>query len=255
MGRLDDKVAIITGAGAGIARASALRFAREGARIAIAEIQPEAGKATAEAIEEAGGQALFVATDVTRDADVARLVDAVLGRFGRIDVLVNCAGGSIAADGDITEVDLDAVWDHTMSLDLKGTMLCCRNVVPHMVEAGGGAIVNCTSVVALRGAYGIHVYTSAKGGVISFTRSLAGSYSQKNIRVNAVAPGFVMSERVRSRFEEADAAAKALDSTGSHPFSVGQPEDIANVILFLASDEARMVTGAILPAEGGLSHF
>ena len=254
MGRLQGEVAIITGAGSGIGRASALRFAREGARVVIAEIQPEAGKATAEAIEAEEGEALFVATDVTCERDVEALVTAALERFGRIDILVNCAGGSIPSDAPITEVDLESVWDHTLSLDLKGTMLCCRHVIPHMVEAGGGAIVNCTSVVALRG-YPIHVYSSAKGGVIAFTRAIAGTYNQQGVRANAVAPGFVLSDRVRQRFEGADEGDKALDMTGSHPNSTGEPDDIANVILFLASRESRMVTAAVIPAEGGLSQF
>ncbi len=255
MGRVQDKVAIVTGAGAGIGRATALRLAAEGARVVVAEIQSEQGKASAEAIEAAGAEALFVATDVTRAADVVRLVEATLERFGRIDVLVNCAGGSIPSDGDITEVDLDAVWDHTLSLDLKGTMLCCRHVIPHMIEAGGGSIVNFTSIVALRGGYPVHVYASAKGAVISLTRGLAGSYTAKGIRANAIAPGIVMSERIRKRFGGDASPGDAMGAAESHPFSVGEPDDIAAIALFLASDESRMVTAAVIPAEGGLSSF
>ena len=116
------------------------------------------------------------------------------------------------------------------------------------------AIVNTTSVVALKG-YPVHVYSGAKGGVISFTQAIAGSYTQQGIRANAVAPGFVLSERIKARFQDADAGEKAMDTSQTHPFSIGEPEDIANVILFLASDESRMVTGAVVPAEGGLSHF
>ena len=254
MGRVQDKVAIVTGAGAGIGRATAQRLAAEGARVVIAEIHPENGKATAEAIEAAGGEAIFVATDITRAADVAGLVEASVERFGRIDILVNCAGGSIPADVDLVDVDLDAVWDHTLSLDLKGTMLCCRHVIPKMVEAGGGSIVNFTSIVALRGGYPVHVYTSAKGAVISLTRGLAGSYTKQGIRVNAIAPGIVLSERIRNRFSDGSPG-DAMGAAESHPFSVGQPDDIAAIALFLASDESRMVTAAVIPAEGGLSSF
>lgn len=253
MGRLQEKVAIVTGSGQGIGRASAERFAREGARVVVAEIREDTGRACAAAIEAAGGEALFVETDVTSADAVEGLVAQSVERFGSIDVLFNCAGGSIPEDVAITEVDLDAVWDHTLSLDLKGTMLCCRHVIPEMIRAGGGSIVNSTSVVALNGRYPLHVYTAAKGGVISFTRGIAGSYTTQGIRANAVAPGLVLSERLRERFGENAAAAMA--SQKDHPFSVGEPPDIAAVALFLASDESRMVTGAVIAADGGLSAF
>jgi len=253
MGRLQDKVAIVTGAGQGIGRASAELFAREGARVVVAEIRKDTGHASAEAIAEAGGEALFVETDVTRGDAVKGLVAQSLARFGRIDVLFNCAGGSIPEDGAIIDVDLEAVWEHTLSLDLKGTMLCCSQVIPEMIRVGGGSIVNSTSVVALRGGYPVHVYTGAKGGVISFTRGIAGSYTAQGIRANAVAPGLVLSERLRTRFGEN--AREAMASQDDHPFSVGEPGDIAHVALFLASDESRMVTGAVIPADGGLSAF
>lgn len=253
MGRLQDKVAIVTGAGQGIGRASAELFAREGARVVIAEIRQDTGRASEESIVHAGGEALFVETDVTRGEAVQEMVAQCLAHFGRIDVLFNCAGGSIPEDGAILDVDLEAVWEHTLSLDLKGTMLCCSRVIPEMIRVGGGSIVNSTSVVALRGGYPVHVYTGAKGGVISFTRGIAGSYTTQGIRANAVAPGLVISERLRTRFGEE--ARDAMASQDDHPFSVGEPRDIAHVALFLASDESRMVTGAVIPADGGLSAF
>lgn len=262
MGRLDGKVCFITGAGAGIGRASALKFAAEGARVIVAELDNASGEQTAGQLGDAG---IFVHTDVTDEASVAAALKTGAERFGKIDVLVNCAGGSVAADGPVTDVDLE-VWDKTINLDLKGPFLCCRLGIPYLKRAGGGAIVNFTSVVALKGAFPGHIYTMAKGGIISLTRALAGRYWRDGIRVNAIAPGIILSERVASRMgvdgAEPDAAqietAMATNSRlvdARHPFGYGMPEDIANVALFLASDESRMVNGAVIPAEGGASAY
>ncbi len=222
MNRLAGKVAVITGAGSGIGRASARLFVAEGAKVVVAEIDAALGEATA---REAGAGARFVHTDVTEDKPV-------------------------------TEVD-SSVWDHTINLDLKGPFLCCRHVIPVMLEQGKGSVVNFSSVVALRGNHIAHVYVMAKGGLISFTRALAGAYSPKGIRVNAICPGIVLTERVRSRFAGGNQIrfGGIDDIAGQYPFAVGQPEDIANVALFLASDESRMVNGAAIPAEGGFSAY
>lgn len=249
--RLADRVALVTGAGSGIGRASALRFAAEGARVVLADIDAERGEAAAEAVRAAGGDARFVRTDVTREASVERCVAEAVGAYGRLDVLFNCAGGSLATDAPITEVDL-AVYEHTLSLDLKGTMLCCRHGIPELVRAGGGSVINASSVVALRGGYPMHVYASAKGAILSFTRAIAGTYGGQRVRANAICPGVVLSERIQQRFGP-DAQGTTLDE--GHPFAIGRPEDIANVALFLASDESRMVTGAVIPADGGLSAY
>lgn len=251
-GRLAGKVALLTGAGAGIGRAAARLFAREGARVVVADRDAATGEATAATIREAGGDARFIATDVTDEASVERCLAETVAAHARLDVLLNCAGGSIPEDAPITDVDLDAVYDHTLPLDLKGTMLTCRHAVPVMIRGGGGAIVNCSSIVALRGGYPMHVYSAAKGAILSFTRAIAGTYTREGIRANAICPGMVLSERIRARFGE-NAEHALLDD--AHPFAIGDPEDIANVALFLASDESRMVTGAMIPAEGGLSAF
>jgi NAD(P)-dependent dehydrogenase (short-subunit alcohol dehydrogenase family) len=257
--RFDGKVAFITGAGSGIARASAGLFAAQGARVVIAELQPALGEATAAMVTDAGGDALFVHTDVTDDGSVADAVAQTVDRYGRIDVLYNCAGGSIAADGPVTDVDL-AVWDHTLALDLKGPMLTCRHALPHMIAGGGGAIVNMSSVVALRGAFPSHMYVAAKGGVISLTKALAGRHARDGIRVNVICPGMVLTDRVERYIAEhgqeaaADPRRVALDWQ-EYPFAVGHAEDIAHVALFLASDEARMLTGAVIAADGGLSAY
>ena len=255
MNRLEGKVAVITGAGSGIGRASARRFAAEGAKVVVAEIDAALGEASA---REAGASASarFVRTDVTDEASVKQMVQHARDSFGRIDILLNCAGGSIREDRQVTDVD-PSVWDHTINLDMKGPFLCCRHVIPVMVEQGKGSVVNFSSVVALRGNHIAHVYVMAKGGLISFTQALAGAYSPKGIRVNAICPGVVLTERVRSRFTEGNQIRfGGIDNiAGQYPFAVGQPEDIANVALFLASDESRMVNGAAIPAEGGFSAY
>jgi len=253
MNRLAGKVAVITGGGSGIGRASAKLFTAEGARVIVAEIDAALGEASA---REAGPAARFVRTDVTDDASVQQMVREAQQSFGRIDVLLNCAGGSVSEDKVVTDVDL-AVWDRTIGLDMKGPFLCCRHVIPVMVAQGSGSVVNFSSVVALRGNHIAHVYVMAKGGLISFTQALAGAYSPKGIRVNAICPGVVLTDRVKSRFVEGNQIRfGGIDNMEKrYPFGVGQPEDIANVALFLASDESRMVNGAAIPAEGGLSAY
>lgn len=253
--RLKSKVALVTGAGSGIGRACARLFAREGARVVIAEVVRESGLASEAEILEAGGQALFVETDVTDEVSIARALEHALTRFGALHVLVNCAGGSLPQDGPATDIDL-AVWDHSLTLDLKGTFLFCRNAIPHLITAGGGSIVNFSSLVALVGRP-VHAYSAAKGGVLSLTRALAASYGPRGVRVNAICPGLVLSERIRQRLEGGTlgSGVKGGFSADTHPFAVGEPEDIANVALFLASDESRMIQGATLVADGGMSAY
>ena len=178
-------------------------------------------------------------------------------RLDGIDILFNCAGGSLIDDNSVTEVDM-SVWDHTIPLDLKGPFLCCRHGVPKLIESGGGSIVNVSSVVALRGNHPAHVYSAAKGGIISLTRSLAGVYSDQGVRANAICPGLIKTQRILDRYIERERPNSRAGSVGtfeSYPFGVGEPEDIANIALFLASDESRMVNGAIIPAEGGISAY
>jgi NAD(P)-dependent dehydrogenase (short-subunit alcohol dehydrogenase family) len=253
MNRLEGKVAVITGAGSGIGRASAKLFVAEGAKVVVAEIDSTLGEATA---REAGAAARFVRTDVTDEDSVKKMVQQAREAFGRVDILLNCAGGSLREDAPVTDVD-PSVWDRTINLDMKGPFLCCRHVIPVMVEQGRGSVVNFSSVVALRGNHIAHVYVMAKGGLISFTKALAGAYSPKGIRANAICPGVVLTERVKGRFTGGNQIRfGGIDNiVGQYPFAVGQPEDIANVALFLASDESRMVNGAAIPAEGGFSAY
>ncbi len=201
MGRLDGKVAFITGGGSGIARAASQIFSREGAKVVLAELRPELRRAAEQLVREGGSEATFVETDVTSEDSVQNAISATLAAYGKLDVLYNSAGGSIVADGTVSEVDM-SVWDHTISLDLLGTFLCCRNGIPKLVENGGGSIINMSSVVALRGSFPLHIYTSAKGGIIALTQVLAGTCARNNIRANAICPGVIMTDRVKHRFGE-----------------------------------------------------
>ena len=260
MNRLDGKVAFITGGGSGIARAASLLFAREGAKVVVAEIDGALGEATARDVVDAGGDAMAVRTDVTDASSVRAAIDAVVARHGRLDILFNCAGGSLNEDSLVTEVELD-VWDRTMALDVRGAMLVCRHGIPELVKAGGGSVVNMSSGAALRGSSPKHVYTAAKGAILSFTRALAGSYAKDNIRANAICAGRILTDRILNNYGTAGApgpVADRQDAAGrvrDYPFWVGRPEDIASIALFLASDESRMITGATIPADGGRSAY
>jgi NAD(P)-dependent dehydrogenase (short-subunit alcohol dehydrogenase family) len=262
MGRLEGKVALITGAGAGIARASALAFSREGAKVAIVELNGETGASAERQVKEAGGDALFIETDVTDDASVKRAVDAAVAKFGKLNVLMNCAGGSLQEDWPVHEMDL-GVWQRTIALNLLHPFLVCRHGIPHLMKAGGGSIINLGSWVGQVGTYK-PAYASAKGGIASFTKSLAWHYSAQGIRANAIAPGTVRTERSIKRWENKDwmlsekptpAARERMATQKLYPFSVGEPQDIAAIALFLASDESRMITGAMVPADGGRSTY
>ena len=257
--RLAGRVALISGAGSGIGLAAAELFAREGARVVIAEIDHALGE-SAEARVRASGEARFIPTDVTDEASVAAAVAATERAFDKLDVLMNCAGGSVSADAPLGKVDVAAVWKRTIHLDLLGTIHCCHHAIPAIVRAGGGAVINMSSGAALRGASPAHIYSTAKGGILSLTRALAGTYAKDNVRVNAICAGRILTDRILNRFGTPDAPKPAEDQQADervkeYPFWVGRPEDIANVALFLASDESRMITGASIPADGGRSAY
>jgi NAD(P)-dependent dehydrogenase (short-subunit alcohol dehydrogenase family) len=262
MKRLDNKVAFITGAGAGIAKASALAFCREGAKVAIIELNAETGKAAEREVRAAGGDALFIATDVTQDDSVRRAVDAAVAKFGKLNVIMNCAGGSLEEDVPVHQMDLK-VWHHTINLNLLHPFLTCRHGIPHLIQAGGGSIVNVTSHLGLMGSVK-PAYAATKGGIISFTKTLAAQYVQHNIRANAVAPGSIRTERQIKRYENKDyllaekpgpAARARMIAQKLYPYSKGDPGDIAEIAVFLASDESRMITGTTIAADGGRSSY
>jgi NAD(P)-dependent dehydrogenase (short-subunit alcohol dehydrogenase family) len=260
--RLREKVAFLTGAGAGIAKATAKAFVREGAKVAVVELNRDAGERAEREIRETGGEALFVETDVTQDASVRRAVAETIGRFGRIDVLFNCAGGSLQEDVPVHEMDLE-VWHRTVALNLLHPFLTCRHVIPHMLAAGSGTIINVTSHLGLMGSMK-PAYAATKGGIVAFTRTLAAQYAQHNIRANAIAPGSIRTERQIRRYENPDymlaekpgpAALERAAFQKLYPFSKGEPEDIAAIAVFLACDDSRMLTGTTIAADGGRSSY
>ena len=251
MGRLQDKVAFITGAGSGIARVAARMFASEGAKVVIAEIQSDLGRECERLIREASGDATFIETDVTKEESVKDAIRATVEQYGKLDVLYNSAGGSIVEDGRVTDVDMK-VWDHTQSLDLRGTFLCCRHGLPEIIKAGGGSVINTSSMVAVAsGSFPRHIYVAAKGGIIALTQALAGEYAKDRIRVNVICPGGIMTERAQRGLHNPEVVETMAVLREQYPYAFGQPEDIAHVALFLASDEARILTGTVIQADGG----
>jgi NAD(P)-dependent dehydrogenase (short-subunit alcohol dehydrogenase family) len=250
--RLAGKVAIITGAGSGIGRAAALRFSAEGARVVLAELVPELGKETERLVREAGGEGQFVECDVTDEGSVEAMVDAARATYGAIDVVYNNAGGSRDEDGAVHEVDVDEWW-RTVRVDLYGTFLVSRHGVRAMLaRGGGGSVVNTTSAAALLGlATGRSCYSAAKAGVIGLTKAMAASYAASGIRVNAIAPGGTATDRILAGIARRGGTVQT--PAGPAIPTLGQPVDIANAAVFLASDESRMITGQVLSVDGGMT--
>ena len=249
--RLDGKVALITGAGAGIGRETALLFASEGARVVVVDLDETTANAVATEIDGRGGEAIAVRADVSAAADANAMVAAAEERFGRLDVLFNNAGIMHPDDGDSEQTD-EAVWDRTMAVNLKGVWFGCRAGIPALRRAGGGSIINTASFVALVGAATPQLaYTASKGGVLAMTRELAVVHARENIRVNAICPGPLRTELLMSYLDTEEKRDRRLVHVPMGRF--GEAREIANGALYLASDESSYTTGAEFVVDGGLT--
>lgn len=255
-GRVGGKVAIVTGGASGIGRATALTFAREGARVAIVDLDLAGAERVVEEIRAGGGEAIAIRTDVSREDDVRRAIATTVERFGALHVLHNNAAITSPdhqrRDGSLLELDR-SVWDATLAVDLTGAMLGCKHAVPRMIEAGGGSIVNTTSNSALAGDLTLNAYTAAKAGLNALTLSVATAFGKQGIRCNAVAPAHIAGPSFLRVVPE-EVQQMLLDECLTP--RLGTPQDVANLVLFLASDESAHVTGQILRCDGGaLSHL
>jgi NAD(P)-dependent dehydrogenase (short-subunit alcohol dehydrogenase family) len=243
--RLQGKTALVTGGASGIGKATAELFAREGARVVVADCNPE-GRETAQQIKGAGNEAMYVPVDVSDSGQVAHMVETVVQAYGRIDILFNAAG--IVRYGTVLETDEQA-WNRVLSINLTGTFLCCRAVLPHMIRQGGGSIINVASTVGAHDACANAVaYVTSKGGVTLFTKAMAIDHAKQGIRVNALVPGATDTPMIRNAL-----SSDALEALrASHPIGrFGRPEELAQAVLFLASDEASFVTGSAMYVDGG----
>ncbi|HXJ86841.1 MAG TPA: SDR family NAD(P)-dependent oxidoreductase [Candidatus Binatia bacterium] len=247
---VEGKVAIVTGAASGIGRGIALRLAEMGALVAVLDIDETNGRRTAAEVENDGGGAIFAGCDVRRAADCRRVVETVIGKWGHIDVLCNCAG--IAIRKDVVELT-EEEWDRTLDVTLKGIYLLSHEVIPLMIRGGGGSIINIGSGWSLKGGPRAASYCAAKGGTVNLTRAMAIDQGKHNIRVNCVCPGDIDTPMLRSECAQlGDDVQTFMREAANRPLArVGTPDDIANAALFLASPMSSWVTGAALVVDGG----
>ncbi len=250
--RLQDKVAIITGAGSGMGRTAACMFAAEGAKVVVAEYDPAAGQETVHEVEAAGGQAVFVRADVSGETDAKAMVEAAVATYGRLDCLYNNAGIMPEADHSVVDTDVPT-WDRVMAVNVRGVYLGCKYAIPRMIEHGSGSIINVSSFVALLGCSSPQdAYTASKGAVLALTRSLAVQFGPHGVRANAILPGPVETPLLMDwlvKDEEAKRIRLARNPTGRF----GKPEEIVHMAIYLASDESRWTNGAAMVLDGGIS--
>ena len=249
MGLLDGKVGIVTGAAQGLGKAVALLAAREGSRVVLADVQRERGQAAADAIEEQGGDALFVLADVSDAAQVAALVDRCVAHFGRLDWACNNAVGGSGDFGPLHQID-ERNWNRTIDVCLKGVFHGLKFQIPAMLANGGGSIVNITTAGIYKGEAMLAAYVAAKGGVHTLTLAAASEYSARGVRVNSVAPGGFETPAIARYFEKYPEFAQKTIATHAMR-RLGRPEEVAEPVIWLASDRASFVTGSCIACDGG----
>jgi NAD(P)-dependent dehydrogenase (short-subunit alcohol dehydrogenase family) len=249
--RLSGKVALITGAGSGIGRETALLFASEGARVVVADVNLEAGERTVAQVKGAGGKAIAVKADVSKGAEAKAMIDAAEREFGRLDVLMNNAGISHIDDNGAVDTE-EAVWDLTMAINVRGVFLGCKHGIPALRRAGGGSIINVASFVAILGAATPQLaYTSSKGAVLAMSRELAAIHAREKIRVNALCPGPLRTELLMKYLDTEPKRQRRLVHIPMGRF--GEAVEIARAALFLASDESSFTTGSTFLVDGGIT--
>ena len=248
MGLLEGKIGIVTGAGQGIGRAIALSYAREGARVVVADFNADLGAETVGLIEAAGGEAMFCFGDVSKEDSVKAMVDTAISAYGRLDIACNSAALS-RGSGPIHEYER-SVFDQTLEMCLTNTWLCMKYEIAAMLQTGGGAIVNISSNSSLKGQAFNTAYAAAKGGVNILTKSAAAEYGGQGIRINAVSPGVIRTPGVEKYFEEQPKIAEGLKKAAVMN-RLGEPEEIAEAVTFLSSDRASFITGQLLSVDGG----
>lgn len=253
MGRLEGKVAIVTGGGGGIGSATARAIAREGGSVAVVDIEAARAEEVADSIVSAGGTAVSVTVDLSDEGAVQDMVERVAGRFGRIDVLHNNAAltesGFLSRDTDVTELALD-VWDRAMAVNLRSQMLTCKHAIPEMVRTGGGSIINMSSGASLKGDWTRTSYGVSKAGVNTLTMYVATGHGKQGVRANTIVPGLIITDAVRAHLPEG--VLEGLGRATLTPY-LGQPDDIARLVVFLASEDSRYITGQMIAIDGGMS--
>lgn len=246
--RWKEEVALVTGGGSGIGRATAMAFARKGAKVVVADVQADDGKATAQQIQRDGGEALFVQTDVSQPAQVEFLIETIVDSYGRLDFACNNAGieGEAAPTADCTEEN----WDRVLNINLKGVWLCLKHEIRQMLKQGGGAIVNMSSVAGLVGSENVPAYAASKHGIVGLTRTAALEYADDGIRVNAICPGVIHTAMIE-RFTGGDKELQEGLAEDQPLGRMGKPQEIADVVTWLCSDSASFVTGHAMAVDGG----